>query len=156
LAALRVLLNRGFVSTVVYRYGCWCKGVRPRWLAYPLKVVYVLAAVGCEVLFGIDISLNARIGPGLYIGHYGGIFLHGDMGRGCSVGQGVTIGYKGGGKSTRPPVLGDNVYVGTSAVIVGDIRVGHNAVIGANTTVVKDVPEGYTVVSAEVRMIPPR
>jgi serine O-acetyltransferase len=47
------------------------------------------------------------------------------------------------------------VYIGTSAVIVGDIRIGNNVIVGANTTVVKDVPDGYTVVSAAARMIPP-
>lgn len=154
-ALVRIGLNYGFLGTLVYRYGRWCRGIRPRWLSYPFKLVYLVLAVLSDLLLGIEISVNADIGPGLYIAHYGGIFLHGDMGRGCSVGQGVTIGFKGAGKSTRPPTLGDNVYVGTSAVIVGDIRVGHNVVIGANTTVVKDVPDGYKVVSAAARMIPP-
>jgi len=109
-----------------------------------------------EMLFGIYMSTNCDIGPGLYIGHFGGIFLAGDMGANCSVGQGVTIGFKGGGKSTRTPRIGNNVYIGTSAVVVGDITIGDGAMIGANTTVVKDVPPGYTVVSAAPRMFPPK
>lgn len=154
-AVVRAFLCYGFLATLVYRYGRWCRSVKPRIVSLPFKLVYSLLSTLCELVFGIDISTNADIGPGLYIGHFGGIFLHGDIGRNCSVGQGVTIGYKGAGKSTRPPRVGDNVYIGTSAVIVGDVRVGNDAVIGANTTVVKDVPDGYTVVSAAVRMLPP-
>jgi serine O-acetyltransferase len=152
---MRALLSYGFLTTTVYRYGRWCRGIQPRPLSYPFKLLYSLLATVCELVFGIDISTNVSIGPGLYIGHFGGIFLHGDLGRDCSVGQGVTIGYKGAGKSSRPPTIGDNVYIGTSAVIVGDIRIGNNVIVGANTTVVKDVPDGYTVVSAAARMIPP-
>lgn len=155
-AAARALLEYGFIASVVYRYGRWTRTIRPKPLSYPFKLVYSVLSSMCEILFGIHIGTNADIGPGLYIGHFGGIFLVGDMGANCSVGQGVTIGFKGGGKSTRPPRLGNNVYVGTSAVIVGAIDIGDGAVIGANTTVVKDVPPGYTVVSQASRMFPPR
>lgn len=116
-------------------------------------MVYALLQTVVDILFGINISTNADIGPGLYIGHFGGIFLHGDMGANCSVTQGVTVGYKGGGKSTRPPRVGNNVYIGACAVVIGDISIGDNAVIGANTTVVKDVPANCTVVGAEPRVL---
>lgn len=149
---LRAFFEYGFLATLVYRYGRWTRTIRPRLLALPFKVVYLVLAKLCDLLFGINISTNAAIGPGLYIGHYGAIFLHGDMGANCSVGQCVTIGFKGAGKSTRAPRIGSNVYVGTSAVIIGDITVGDDVVIGANTTVVTDVPSGYRVVGAAVRM----
>lgn len=154
LAVLRALLTYGFLATVVYRFGRWTRGIKPRLLSYPFKLVYALASTLIDILFGINFSTNAEIGPGLYIGHFGGIFLHGNMGRHCSVGQGVTIGYKGAGKSAGVPTLGDHVYVGAGAVVIGDIRVGNRVVIGANTTVVKDVPDGYRVVGAGVRMAP--
>lgn len=144
----------GFIAVLVYRYGRWTRTIRPKVISYPFKLLYLLLQFCVDILFGINISTNAEIGPGLYIGHFGGIFLHGDMGAQCSVGQSVTVGYKGGGKSTRPPRIGDNVYIGAGAVIVGDIRVGHNVVVGANTTVVKDVPDDHLVVSAEPRVIP--
>lgn len=155
-AVIRSLLEYGFIATAVYRYGRWTRTIRPKFLSYPFKLVYSILSSLCEMLFGIYIWANCDIGPGLYIGHFGGIFLGGDMGANCSVGQGVTIGFKGGGKSTRTPRIGNNVYIGTSAVVVGDITIGDGAMIGANTTVVKDVPPGYTVVSAAPRMFPPR
>lgn len=155
-AVVRSLLEYGFLATAVYRYGRWTRTIQPKLISYPFKLVYAVLNTLVEMLFGIYISTNIEIGPGLYIGHFGGIFLAGDLGANCSVGQGVTIGFKGGGKSTRSPRVGNNVYIGTSAVVIGDITVGDGAVIGANTTVVKDVPPGYTVVSAAPRMIAPR
>ena len=154
LATVRSLLTYGFLATVVYRFGRWTRGIKPRWLSYPFKLVYALASTVIDILFGINFSTNAEIGPGLYIGHFGGIFLHGNMGRQCSVGQGVTIGYKGAGKSNGVPHIGDGVYVGAGAVVIGDIKIGNRVVIGANTTVVKDVPDGYRVVGAASRMAP--
>jgi serine O-acetyltransferase len=153
---IRALLQFGFIATAVFRYGKWTNTIRPKVLSYPFKLVYSLLSTLCEVLFGIYIGGLSEIGPGFYIGHFSCIVIVGKIGANCSVGQGVTIGFKGAGMSTLPPTLGDNVYVGTSALIIGAITVGDNVVIGANTTVVKDVPAGYTVVSAPVRLIPPK
>jgi serine O-acetyltransferase len=149
-------LEYGFIAIAIYRYGRWCRMIRPRWLSIPPKLIYQLLRVFSNLVLGIELSTASRIGPGFYIGHWGGIVVGADcaIGSDCSIGQGVTIGYKGAGKSTRGPVIGDDVYVGVSAVIVGEIRVGNGVVIGANTTVVKDVPDNYRVVSAAVRMEP--
>ncbi|MFT3761950.1 MAG: hypothetical protein QM761_04900 [Pseudoxanthomonas sp.] len=151
---LHALLSYGFLATCVYRYGRWTRRIRPRALSLPFKLAYVLLKVPTELLLGIDISANADIGPGLYIGHFGGIFLHCNAGRGLSVGQGVTIGYKGAGKSDRWPELGNDIYIGTGAKVIGNIRIGDGAVIGANTVVTKDVPPRTRVVGAAVRMSP--
>jgi len=153
-AALAAAFEYGFLATLVYRYGRWTRSVRPRLLSYPLKFAYVVLHFFVHVLFGIDLSTNADIGPGLHIGHFGGIFLHGDMGRNCSVGQGVTIGFKGAGKSTERPRIGDDVYIGAGAFVIGAIHVGDRVVIGANTTVVHDVPDDHVIVSAPTRMWP--
>lgn len=153
-AALYAGLTYGFLATCVYRYGRWTRTLRPRWLGLPLRVVYVLMKVPTELLFGINISLNSNIGPGLYIGHYGGIFLHCNAGNGLSVGQGVTIGYKGAGKSDHWPELGNDIYVGAGAKLIGDIRIGDGCIVGANTVVTKDVPPRTRVVGAAVRMSP--
>lgn len=147
----RALLTYGFLAVCVYRYGRWMRTL-PRGVAFPFKVVYYLLKVPTELLLGIHISLDSNIGPGLYIGHFGGIFLVGDAGRNLSVGQGVTIGYKGAGKSSGLPVLGDDVYVGVGAKIIGDIRIGDGVVIGANTVVTKNIPARTRVVGAAVRM----
>lgn len=149
------LFAYGFIATVLYRYGRWTHRVRPQPLGLVLRLPYHLLKPPVELILGIDISINADIGPGLFIGHFGGIFLHCHAGERLSVGQGVTVGYKGAGKSDAWPRLGDDIYIGAGAKVIGDIRVGHHAVIGANTVVTKNVPAGMRVVGATVRMLPP-
>jgi serine O-acetyltransferase len=51
------------------------------------------------------------------------------------------------------PVLGDDVYVGTGATLVGKIKVGNGAKIAANTLVMSNVPEGATVMGVPGRII---
>jgi serine O-acetyltransferase len=134
-------------ATVVYRYGRWVYE-RPRPLAGPAaKALYQLAQKAVEVTTGICIPASADIGPGLYIGHFGSIILNGDtrMGSGCSIGQNVTIGTRGQGREGAP-VIGDGVYIGAGAKVLGDIRIGDGASIGANAVVVKDVPPGAVAV----------
>ena len=153
-ARVSAFFKYGFLAVMVYRYGRWTRTIRPKILSYPFKLIYKILQFFIDVLFGIHVSANCEIGPGFYIGHFGGIIVHGNMGRNCSIGQGVTIGTKGAGRSNGVPRLGDNVYVGAGAKIIGRIDVGNNVVIGANTVVVKNVPDDMRVTGAEVRMAP--
>lgn len=153
-AVLRVLSTYGFIAVCVYRYGRWARQVHPRWLAWPFKLLYLLMCVPTELLFGIRISVNANIGPGLYVGHFGGIFVRCEAGRNLTVVQDVTIGSKGAGRSIGWPELGDDIYIGAGAKVIGDIHIGNGVVIGANTTVTVDVPANMRVVGAAVRIAP--
>lgn len=153
-ATLDAALAYGFLATAIYRFGRLCRRIRPWPLSIPAKLLYHLLRLFSELGMGIYISTNSRIGPGLHIGHFGGVYLSCDIGRRCTLAQGVTIGYKGAGRSTRPPRIGDDVYVGAGAMIVGDVSVGDGCIVGANTTVTKDVPARHRVVSAAVRMSP--
>jgi serine O-acetyltransferase len=145
----------GFLAIAVYRLGRWSRTIRPRWLSLPVKLLYRILEFFIQVLFGISISTDCEIGPGFFIGHFGGIHLHCKIGANCSIGQGVTIGARGAGRSSTDPVVGDRVYVGAGAMVVGGVHVGDDVVIGANTTVVTDVPAGCRVVSAAARILPP-
>ena len=73
--------------------------------------------------------------------------MHSDveMGENCSVVSRVLIGTLGLGKK-GVPVIGNNVYIGAGAKILGGIKIVNNVKIGANAVVLKDVPEGVTVV----------
>lgn len=154
MAAVRACLTYGFIAVALYRYGRWTRRIRPWALSLPFKVLYHVLKVPVELALGIDISANADIGPGLYIGHYGGVFLHCDAGRNLSVAQGVTLGYKGAGKSDRWPQVGHDVYIGAGGKVIGNVRIGDGVVIGANTVVTRDVPPYMRVVGAAVRMSP--
>ncbi len=155
-ARLAAATEFGFLAIAVYRLGRWSRRIRPGWLALPVKLVYRVLEFFIQVLFGISLSTNSDIGPGFYIGHFGGIIVHGRLGTGCSIGQGVTIGSRGAGRSDGYPDIGDRVYIGAGAMIIGRVRIGDGAIIGAGTVVVCDIPPGCRVVSAPVRILPPR
>lgn len=97
--------------------------------------------------YGIDISYRTAIGPGFYIGHFGGIVVHGDtiIGANCNLSQGVTIGILNRGPKTGIPVIGERVFIGPGAVVLGGISVGNDSLIGANAVVNFDVPESSVV-----------
>jgi serine O-acetyltransferase len=86
---------------------------------------------------------------GIVIGEYVKI------GKQCIIYQNVTIGAKSqsGAINKKYPQIGDNVYIGTHAVIIGDIKIGNNVVIGAATFVNKDIPDNTVVVGNPFRII---
>ncbi len=92
--------------------------------------------------FGFQFNYDAEIGAGLYIGHYGRIILGAvKIGKNFNIATGVTIGAVKG----KSPTIGDNVWVGTNAVIVGDITIGDNVLISPNTFLFESVPSNSTV-----------
>lgn len=94
--------------------------------------------------------MSNNIGKGFYIGHFGGIVVRGDFGEYCSIGQGVTVGTKGAGKSDGYPIFGSNIYVGAGAKIIGNISIGSSSVIGANSVVIKSIPASSFAVGVPV------
>jgi len=102
---------------------------------------------------GLDLS-GTEIGPGLFISHGQGTVLSAErIGANLWVHQGVTIGWDYQG--ARRPVIGDNVFIGAGAKILGAVTVGDGARIGANAVVVCDVPAGATAVGIPARIRPP-
>ncbi|WP_242682014.1 serine O-acetyltransferase [Desertivibrio insolitus] len=99
---------------------------------------------------GLEIPLGVA-GPGFNIAHAPGIVINPDVriGKNCRIHQNVTIGQGRNGS----PVLGDNVWLGAGAVVVGGIQVGDNVAIGANAVVTKDVPPHTTVAGNPARVI---
>jgi serine O-acetyltransferase len=107
-------------------------------------------------LTGIEIHPGAKIGDKVFIDHGMGIVIGetAEVGDGCTIYQGVTLG----GTSLEPgtkrhPTLGAGVVVGGGAKILGGFTVGDGARIGANSVVVKAVPAGATVVGIPGRVV---
>jgi serine O-acetyltransferase len=65
----------------------------------------------------------------------------------------VTIGQLNRGKRAGCPVIGDNVFIGPGAMIIGHIKIGDNAAIGANCVVVEDVPAHAVVAGVPGKII---
>lgn len=72
------------------------------------------------------------------------------IGSNVLISQNVTIGGRG---SYGVPIIGDNVYIGAGAKILGDIKIGNGAKIGANAVVIKDVPANSTAVGVPAKIL---
>jgi serine O-acetyltransferase len=77
---------------------------------------------------GIQINPGAQVGPGLYMPHFGGIVVNPKavIGANCYLSHNVLIGKVHAGKRAGVPVVGDNVFIGAGAVILGNIAIGNN------------------------------
>jgi len=104
---------------------------------------------------GIEIDPGAKIGKGVFIDHGIGVVIGetAEVGDGCTIYQGVTLGGTSLQRTKRHPTLGKNVTIGSGAAVLGAIHVGDGAKIGANSVVVKDVPANATVVGIPGRVV---
>ena len=134
---LRLWRIPGVKAIVCYRFGYWLNNKNKfiRILTYP---VYLILRHNVLTNWGIDIPKEAKIGPGLCVGHFGGIFIskYAVIGKNLNISQGVTIGMSGQGENRGVPVIGDNVY----------IKIGNNVKIGANAVIYKDIPDNAVAV----------
>ena len=102
---------------------------------------------------GLDLG-TTPIGPGLFVSHGQGTIVSAErVGANLQVHQGVTIGWDY--QSERRPILGDGVFVGAGAKILGAVTIGDGARIGANAVVLCDVPAGATAVGIPARIRAP-
>lgn len=91
--------------------------------------------------FSIPLGVFAE---GLSIAHYGTIVVNSaaKVGKNCRIQEGVNIGATNG--STKAPIIGNNVFIGTGAKIIGNITIADDVAIGANAVVVKSITEPGT------------
>ncbi|WP_326533448.1 serine acetyltransferase [Pseudorhodoferax sp.] len=137
----------------VYRFGrrvdAMPRGLRQRLLSKAYSLLFRTV----ETWTGISIPKETRVGPGLRIFHFGGIFVHPGsvLGSGCTLRQGVTIGNRVAGGPC--PVLEDGVELGAYAQVIGGIRLGAGCRVGAMAVVLCDVPPGHTAVGNPARIV---
>ena len=98
--------------------------------------------------YGLEISPSAEIGSGLYLGHPYNITVAADcrIGNNVNLHKGCTIGRENRGKRQGAPVIGDCVYVGINATIVGNVHIGNDVLIAPNSYVNFDVPDHAVVI----------
>lgn len=130
------------ISAQEYRNVFYCRvGLIGRILPNFLKPV--------KSLF-INPSLCNNYDGGLYIAHGTSSQLYANkIGKNLWMHHNVTLGMIGEGR----PEIGDNVYIGTGAVVLGGIKIGNNVRIGANAIVIDDIPDNAVVVSPKARVV---
>ncbi|WP_040198202.1 serine O-acetyltransferase [Candidatus Soleaferrea massiliensis] len=103
----------------------------------------------------VEIHPGAKIGVGVMIDHGSGIVIGetAEVGDGCMIYQGVTLGGTGKEKGKRHPTLGKNVMVGSGAKVLGPFKVGDNAKIASGAVVLEEVPEDSTAVGIPARIV---
>lgn len=94
------------------------------------------------IVYGLEISYEAKIGKGLYIGHPYCITVNPKavLGEFCSLHRGVLIGEENRGKRKGVPTIGNRVWMGINSVIIGSITIGDDVLIAPNSFVNCDVP----------------
>lgn len=92
--------------------------------------------------YGIQIPRTVKIGAGFLIPHHGGIVLNSKsiIGANCTLMHNVTLGNTKRGSRQGAPTIGDSVYIGPGAVIVGKIQIGNNVLIAPNSYINIDIP----------------
>lgn len=101
--------------------------------------------------YGCDIGLNAKFGDKFSMPHPSGVVI-GDqviIGDFCTIYQNSTIGQKNG----KYPIIGNNVTIYPSSIIIGGINIGDNSIIGAGSIVMKDVEQGTVVAGNPARLL---
>jgi len=141
---LRALLSDGSSANALYRMSYWL-------VQYKLSPFAIIILWLNRVINGCVIGASAWFDAGFVIMHPVGVVINSKVkgGKNIIVESGVVIGDEKG----QAPILGDNIFVGAGAKIIGGITIGSNVKIGANAVVVKDVPDNVTVVGIPAKII---
>lgn len=143
-AIVQTLLTDGTAAMIWYRLMQWSR----RWRLTPLEMLCNKAnAICCNCIIG----RGAEFGPGFVLIHSTGIVINGQVrgGEHVYLEHQVTIG----AEQRQSPVLGDRVFIGAGAKIIGLVHIGTEAKIGANAVVLHDIPTGATAVGIPAKVV---
>ncbi len=146
-AVLRALMTDGSAAMILYRLMQRSR----RWRLAPLEMLFnKLNAAFCNCIIG----RGAEFGPGFVLIHSTGVVINGSVraGRGVHLEHQVTLG----AERRRSPVLGDDVFIGAGAKVIGAVTIGDGVRVGANAVVLESIPAHHTAVGIPARAIPRR
>ena len=142
------LLYPGYKALMSHRRANWC-------FRHNLKFLARWISERTKKRTGIEIHPAARIGRGVLIDHGMGVVIGetAEVGDGCTIYQGVTLGGTGKDTGKRHPTIGNNVLIGSGAKVLGPFTVGDNARIAAGAVVLSEVPADATAVGVPARVV---
>lgn len=148
-----LLRNDGF------RYTFWLRACK---YTYDSLILRILLFPFCYLIyrhntykFGCQIPFETNIQEGFFITHLIGTVINrkAKIGKNANISHNVTIGQTNRGRKKGVPIIGDNVFIGAGAVVIGNIKVGNNVAIGANSVVTDDIPDNAVVVGIPARIV---
>ena len=143
-----LLLYSGLHALMLHRPAYWLYRHNCFFLARALSQI-------ARFLTGIEIHPGAKIGRGVLIDPGAGVVIGetAEIGDGCTIYQGVTLGGTGKDKGKRHPTLGKNVLVGAGAKILGPFTVGDNSKVAAGAVLLEPLEENSTAVGVPARAV---
>ena len=147
-SCLKALISDGSSAVILYRMAQFFRNIGLGFIGW----IFFEQNKLCN---GCVVGRKAEFGPGLVFTHPVGIVINAAVkgGKNITIESGVVIGTARHGLPVVVPVLGNDIYVGTGAKILGGIKIGNNVKVGANAVVIKDVPDGATVVGIPARIV---
>ena len=142
------MLYPGYKALMSHRRANWC-------FRHNLKFLARWISERAKKRTGIEIHPAAKIGRGVLIDHGMGVVIGetAEVGDGCTIYQGVTLGGTGKDTGKRHPTIGSNVLIGSGAKVLGPFTVGDNARIAAGAVVLSEVPADATAVGVPARVV---
>ncbi|KRA84444.1 serine acetyltransferase [Altererythrobacter sp. Root672] len=150
---------RHFLFTPGYKYTFWMRlsgylktGRITRLTLYPIAKFILLH---CRYKYGIAIPEYTEIDPGLFINRFGGIYMHGHtkIGHDVTLSAMTMIGQTNRGKRAGTPTIGNRVFMGVGAKVIGKVTVGDDSAIGVSALVTRDVPPNSVVAGIPAKVI---
>lgn len=147
---IKVYLSLSTFPVVVYRFENWAQSLEVPLFRQAFKLCGWALRVCAKIMSGTQISARAKIAPGFAIHIPRGIFIGATtIGANFIVNTGALVHWE-----VRS--VGDNVYIGPGAKVIGDTIIGNNVTVVANSLVMSDVPDNSTVVGVPARIRLPR
>ena len=147
------ILNPALWAVWNYRYGVLALKLRVAPLRWFAAKIYGLNSFIVLISSGIRLNRETKIGKDLHLIHSGNIQIHprSVIGDRCGIQQDVTLGTNM--EKSDLPTIGNDVYIGAGAKILGGVTIGDGARIGANSLVIADVPAGATAIGVPARIM---
>jgi len=148
-SALEVLLLYPGIHALILHRPAHC--LYNRGLKFPARAISQFS----RFLTGIEIHPGAKIGKGILIDHGSGVVIGetAEVGDGCTIYQGVTLGGTGKHTGKRHPTIGKNVIVGTGAKVLGPFEIGDGCKIASNAVVLRPLPPTATAAGVPARVV---
>lgn len=143
-----ILLYPGLHAIQIHYFSHWL---------YKNRMYFISRLISTLVrnFIGIEIHPGAKLGKGIFIDHGTGLVIGStvEIGDGCLIYHGVTLGSVNLKAEKRHPSVGKNVIIGCGAKVLGNIYIGDNCKIGSNAVVLESIPDNCTVVGVPARII---